>query len=376
MPRTLKIAPVQMDVKPEPVARRLERAADLIAEAVSAGAQVVVLPEVFNTGYEYSDANYTLAEPMDGPTVTWMKNQAALYNIHLAGSLLLLDDEDIYNSALLIAPDGRLWRYDKHYPWLWERAYFREGERITVADTGFGRVGMMICHDYNHAELWERYAGKVDLLLVISSPPRMYDFDLIFPDGLRLNINDVLGRLPLLVAPGRHPWGDDLNQHAAWMRVPVVATLGSGLFRSRLPQARLSLVVLLGLRPDLWERIPQADETVVEAGFDLETKVVDAAGQVLARVTEPGDGFTLAEVTLPDERPTPGYPQPKFDMRPLTYLLSDIIGPALLVETYRQGARRVWGARMAPVDPRTRLWLVIALAAALIGWFLGRGRRR
>ncbi len=375
MTRTLKIAPVQMDVKPEPVAHRLERAADLIAEAVSAGAQVVVLPEVFNTGYEYSDANYALAEPMNGPTVTWMKDQAARHNIHLAGSLMVLDDEDIYNAALLVAPDGRLWRYDKHYPWLWERAYFREGERITVADTDFGRVGMMICHDYNHAELWERYAGKIDLLLVISSPPRMYDFDMIFPDGLRLNVGSALGGLPLMVTPGKHPWGEDLDRHAAWMRGRVVTTVGGGMFRSRMPKARLSLAVLLGLRPDLWERISQADEVMLEAGFDRETKVVDAAGQVLVRVDELGDGFALAEVTLPDERPVPGYPQPKFDLRAPAMLLSDVIGPALVMDKYRQGVRRQWGAHMAPLDPRTRLWLVLALAAALVGWFLGQWRR-
>src|SRR5215470_8981607 len=109
--RTIKVAAVQMDAAPAPLSERLSRAADLIAEASNAGAQLVVLQELFNTGYEYSDRNYGLAETMDGETVTWMKAQALQYNIHLTGSLMLLDNEDIYNSALLIAPDGRTWRY-------------------------------------------------------------------------------------------------------------------------------------------------------------------------------------------------------------------------------------------------------------------------
>jgi predicted amidohydrolase len=376
MPRTLKIAPVQMDATPAPVAERLERAANCIGQATAQGAQLVVLPEVFNTGYQYSDTNYALAEPINGTTVNWMIAQAAQHNIHLAGSLLLLDDEDIYNAALLVAPDGRLWRYDKHYPWLYERAYFRAGNRITIADTDFGRVGMMICHDYNHAELWERYAGKVDLIVITSCPPRMHDFDMVFPDGFRLPAAAMTGGVNLVYAPGKTPFGEDMNQHAAWMHVPVVNTVASGMFRSGVPQAKAFLGMFLAARPDLWGRISQADEVVIETGFDLETKVVDAAGEVLARVEQPGDGFTLAEITLPDERPAPGYDQPKFNMTPLAMLLSDVIGPALVTPVYRAGTRRQWGAHMAPVDPRTRLWLIVALAAGLVGWFFGRGRRK
>src|SRR5215510_7623216 len=181
--RTIKVAAVQMDAAPAPLAERLSRAADLVAEAANGGAQLVVLPELFNTGYEYSDHNYALAERMDGETVTWMKAQAHQHSIHLAGSLMLLDQEDVYNTALLIAPDGRTWRYDKNYPFNWERAYFREGRQITVADTDLGKLGMMICWDSAHPEMWGRYAGKVDAMLIASCPPRLASADLVFPDG-------------------------------------------------------------------------------------------------------------------------------------------------------------------------------------------------
>ncbi len=375
MPRTLTIAPIQMDAAPAPVAARLDRAAGLIAAAVTAGAQLVVLPEVFNTGYSYSDANYALAEPLDGPTVSWMQAQAAQHQIHLVGSLLLLDEDEIYNAALLVAPDGRMWRYDKQYPWLWERAYFRSGERITIADTDFGRIGLMICHDYNHADLWERYAGQVDMMVLTSCPPRILAAELVFPDGERLPMSAMTGGLNLLYAPDTTPFGEDLNQHAAWMRVPLVQSVGGGMFRSTVPQARFFVSMFLGLRPDLWERVAQADDVVLETGFDRETKVVNAAGEVIARVEQPGDGFTVATVTLPDDRPTPGYDQPKINMTPLGLLLSDVIGPALVTPVYRAGARQQWGARMAPFDPRTRQWLVVVLVAALAGWLIGRSKR-
>ena len=159
-----------MDATPAPLDERLSRAAYLIAEAVSAGAKIVVLPELFNAGYEYHERNYQLAEPINGKSVTWMKKQSAQHQIHLAGSLMLVDANEIYNTALLIAPDGKLWRYDKQYPFLWERAYLKEGHSLTIADTEFGNLGMMICWDSAHADLWKQYAGKVDAMLVMSCP--------------------------------------------------------------------------------------------------------------------------------------------------------------------------------------------------------------
>jgi hypothetical protein len=92
-------------------------------------------------------------------------------------------------------------------------------------------------------------------------------------------------------------------------------------------------------------------------------------------VAEPGDGFTVAEVTLPDERPVPGYAQPKFNMRPFAYFLEDWLGPALMIPKYRQMVRQQWGAQMAPVSARTRLWLVAVLAAGIVGWVLGSERK-
>ena len=90
MARQVKIAAMQMIAHPASTHQRLERAEALVAGACRDGAQLVVLPEVFNTGYEYSDQNYGRAEPLDGPTVAWMKQLASRNQIHLAGTLLLL----------------------------------------------------------------------------------------------------------------------------------------------------------------------------------------------------------------------------------------------------------------------------------------------
>ena len=91
MPRTIKVATVQMDAMPAPVSERLKRAEKIVGQAAQAGAQLVILPELFHTGYTYSEDNFTLAEPLDGTTSAWMKATSVRLNIHLAGTLLLID---------------------------------------------------------------------------------------------------------------------------------------------------------------------------------------------------------------------------------------------------------------------------------------------
>src|SRR5512133_1790766 len=107
--RILHVASIQMDVQPEQTDLRLYRADQVIQDAVQLGAELVVLPELFNTGYAYINENFQRAEPIDGSTVTWMKRTAHRMGIHLAGSLLLLDDGEIYNAMLIVTPDGHIW---------------------------------------------------------------------------------------------------------------------------------------------------------------------------------------------------------------------------------------------------------------------------
>ena len=89
MSRTVQIAAVQMDANPAPVSERLARAERLVLEAARAGAQLIVLPELFAIGYTFEESNYSRAESLAGPSVSWMKHTAAELGIHLAGSVLL-----------------------------------------------------------------------------------------------------------------------------------------------------------------------------------------------------------------------------------------------------------------------------------------------
>lgn len=371
MPNTIKAAAIQMNAEPGLITERLARAEVLIARAAKSGAQLAVLPEMFNIGATYADSNYTHAEPADGLTTRWMKDVAARYDIHIAGSFILLDEEDIYNSMLLVAPDGRVWRYDKNYPWMWERAYFREGTGITVADTPLGKLGMMICWDIAHPELWERYAGKVDVMLISSCPPNITASTFILPDGIRLTTADAIPMMEPMLRLTKDVFGQKLLRQSSRMRVPVVATTGTGTFSTGVPLPRLSFLLMTLAYPILWRHLSYAAESRIEGGFYQETYVADAGGHVLDRVAAGSENYALAEIALADAPPQPVGRQPAFGITPLPYLLDSLFNMAA-VPTYRRKVKAYFGSYMAPIRPETRRWTGVLLVTLAFGFVLGR----
>ncbi|PKN92813.1 MAG: hypothetical protein CVU44_12340 [Chloroflexi bacterium HGW-Chloroflexi-6] len=336
MGQKISLAAIRMDAAPAPTQSRLEQAESLIAQAAAQGAQIAVLPEVFNTGYEYHDRNYDLAEPIDGPSVRWMKAAARQHNLHLAGTVLLRDGSEIFNAMFLVAPDGRSWRYDKSYPWIWERAYFRPRRHpIAPAETDFGKIGMMICWDVGHPRLWAAYAGKVDLMLVSSCPPLGHISPFILPDGKSVLPRELGPLMKLVYRNSENVFGEYMRQQAAWLGVPLVQTTGAGQFRSFLPRPGLSLGILFMARPDLWKYIRNARDVYIECGYFDETFIADQHGRVLSRASLNGDNLIVSTVELDENLPNPSKEQPKIDLSLMTYA-ADALTNALLVGYYEK----------------------------------------
>ena len=341
MPRKISIAAVQMDANPALTTERLVRADRLVTQAAQAGAQLVVLPELFNTGYGYDEVNYSLVELPDGPTATWMKESAARLNVHLGGSLMLWDQGQVYNALLLFAPDGRIWRYDKSYPWAWERSYFRNGSRAVVAETDLGDLGLMICWDVAHLDLWKRYAGRVDMIVISSCPPDVSNPTFHFLSGDQLTFEEMGRGMAALKGVGGLTFGDVINQQAAWLGVPAVNTVGSGQIQTYLPNGLATLIAFLPAAPKLLKYLPQASQVQMSCQLVPGCKVVGANGRVLTELTQAqGEAFTVAEVRLADDRPSPGRSQPASPVPWIAYLISDVLLPLLSIPVYRKGIRR------------------------------------
>jgi predicted amidohydrolase len=131
-----------------------------IVDAVARGAQVVVLPELVNSGYVFADADEArgLAEPLDGPTVNDWAELARKHELVIVGGVCERDDEigALWNSAVVVDPDGLRAAYRKVHLWDRESLVFVAGEQPPpVLDTIHGRIGVMVCYDLEFPE-WVR----------------------------------------------------------------------------------------------------------------------------------------------------------------------------------------------------------------------------
>ena len=131
-----------------------------ISDAARAGARVVVLPELANTGYMFADIDElrAAAEPLNGPTVTEWANLAAQHGLIIVGGFAELGDGGlVYNSAVLVDASGVRTRYRKAHLWNREKDnLFTPGSDLPpVVNTAVGRIGVMICYDLEFPE-WVR----------------------------------------------------------------------------------------------------------------------------------------------------------------------------------------------------------------------------
>ena len=345
MSRIIKVATIQMDANPAPVNERLNRAEKLITQAAQEGAQLVVLPELFNIGYAYTDKNFDLAEPLEGGlTTTWMKASASRLNIHPAGTLLVLEDFEIYDSLFLFSPSGQRWRYDKNYLWAWERGYFRGRRGMTIANTELGDLGLMICWDLGHLKLWSQYAGKVDLMLLSSCPPDAIGADLQLSDNQKLDFEASGTALELLKDAGAQFFGGMANQQAKWLHVPVINSGASGLVHTPIPKSEALLRNLAFPTRQSINDLPKDKSLKMTCEMIPSCKIVDANGQVIAeRLPNHGEGYVTAEVTIPGAKSMPTGPRPKPPLKwfaaQMAIINSGIIIPATMKSIYKNGIK-------------------------------------
>jgi len=149
-----------------------------IAAAADQGADIVVVPELANSGYVFTDADEALrcAETVAGETVAEWTALARDRDLVLVGGLCELDTEAdvLRNSAVIIDGDGLRAVYRKAHLWDREQLVFDPGhEPPPVVDTRHGRVATMVCYDVEFPE-WVRLPALAgaDLLCVPTNWPR------------------------------------------------------------------------------------------------------------------------------------------------------------------------------------------------------------
>ena len=174
-PKTLCVGLVQQPCTADSNFNR-KASEDGIRAAAAGGAQLVLLQELHTSLYfcQHEDtALFDLAEPIPGPSTTWLGKLAKKHGVVIVGSLFERRAPGLYhNTAVVLEKDGRLvGTYRKMHipddPGYYEKFYFTPGDLgFTPVDTSVGRLGVLVCWDqwYPEAARLMALAGA-DLLL-------------------------------------------------------------------------------------------------------------------------------------------------------------------------------------------------------------------
>ena len=208
----LRVAAGQMLVEGGDVDGNMNRAIAMVDEAARRGCRIVVLPECLDVGWTHPLA-CELAEPIPGPRSRQLAGAAAGAGIFVVAGLTEREGNRIYNTAVLIDGEGKLLLKHRKINVLdIAQDVYEVGDRLGVARTDVGRLGINICADNfpNSLDIG-RAIGRMGAQLLLSPSAWAVDAD-------HDNTTEPYGRL----------WLDAYGQLARQFKMPVVGVSNVG----------------------------------------------------------------------------------------------------------------------------------------------------
>ncbi|MFY9152815.1 MAG: amidohydrolase [Prolixibacteraceae bacterium] len=132
---------------------------------------VIFLPEMFSTGFTMHVE--TMAEPMNGATIQWLKEKSSEYQVAFCGSIIIRENGEYFNRILFVEPSGAIKVYDKRHLFAIgnEDKHFRRGTERTIINYKGWRICPMICYDLRFP-VWARNHNDYDILFYAANWPQ------------------------------------------------------------------------------------------------------------------------------------------------------------------------------------------------------------
>lgn len=193
----VKVSLAQVNAIPGDKRANLKKAKQLILQARKKGADLIVFPELYLTGYalENMEGLFDLAETIPGRSTEELLRYSKKYNIYIICGMPAQDPNNpyfFYNASVLLGPEGVCGTYYKThlatFPYVngpgrvcAEGAYFKPGNEISVFPTRIGRIGICICYDLKFPEVSRILSLKgAEIIVCIAAA------DLLFEEGIRI----------------------------------------------------------------------------------------------------------------------------------------------------------------------------------------------
>ena len=166
----LKVALAQLSIISENPERNLEKVEKVVQSACSAGCRMIVLPELWGSGYNLKNRE-NWATPRGKGLFREASRLAREYSIFLqAGSLLSVRSGNFFNTASMFDPSGKcLGYYDKihQFRFMGEPKYLSPGIQPQVYTLPWCKAGQSICYDLRFPELYRYYAKRCCKILFV-----------------------------------------------------------------------------------------------------------------------------------------------------------------------------------------------------------------
>lgn len=163
---SLKVSYLQLDLYWENSQANLDHIENCLS-AIESSVDLVVLPEMFNTGFSMSSSK--LAQSMDGVLVKAIMKWSKHYGFAIIGSFICEEQGQYFNRLLFVHPDGKIEKYDKRHLFRManETESFSPGtDRLIVTYKGW-KIMPLVCYDLRFP-VWSRNQFKVENEKVIS----------------------------------------------------------------------------------------------------------------------------------------------------------------------------------------------------------------
>lgn len=260
----LNISLAQFNIALGDIKKNTATVEKMTAEAARRGSHLVVLPELWSTGYALDQAK-DLSDQLNSGLFTHLSKVATQNKISVVGSTLEKRGLEVANGASFFAPNGRMmgiYRKIHLFGLMNEDKYLQPGSSPLVMDLPWGRTALAICYDLRFPELFRRYTLEDARIIVI---PAEWPLERI-EHWRALLIARAIENQVYIVATNAvgETGGTEFGGHSMivdpWGRVVVEAgeepfLVTAEIELDRIDEARKRLPALLDRRPETYESL-------------------------------------------------------------------------------------------------------------------------
>ncbi|WQV06173.1 carbon-nitrogen hydrolase family protein [Helicobacter pylori] len=195
--RILKTAVIQMQSKPYALNENLQLALNLAKEAHNKGANLIILPELFDSGYCVNDQDNALGidfktlkhgeKTLKNETLRALSGFAKSNKVHVVACSIEKTNQKLYDSAYIVSPEGKIvGKHRKIYLWDDEKSRFKRGKKYGIFTLDFGdfsaKVGLQICYEIGFgvgANILALQGAEILIYPSAFGKARAYNWDLL-----------------------------------------------------------------------------------------------------------------------------------------------------------------------------------------------------